>query len=895
MHIVLSPINLFREPILSTSVIDKNFKDLNEIISFCESNPLILKTLKDSNPAIIDAINKYKNGETTKRKKIRNLTISLQNYLLRMGTRTTPFRYMTKIGLVNSSGKTLTKKIFDKSKYIARDNCEINISNKSKIKLKITSLFLKRQDNLFIENTSENKNSMIIKDTLLLQFLRSNLKNWEMYSKIYQKVKVEFQIISEDKFIAYLNKLIQIGFICCSEAANYEEEPTCAAENLEIAGKGITDNVKVAIDFLTYFLDTKQEYKGWAKLKNYFSENYLFERVPLTKVIYTDEFNGWDNDEIEYHKGKNYTLLEDFITSQIMQNKTKIDIPEELFKGTEREFHHNMSGDLLVSIMANKLILDSGIGSSSEGKIIGRFIQIYPTEERKKVINFLNDSLSDNEISAEVRYLFKDHKFAAISNNINPYKYEINLNSIKDDSKYELAVDSLSVGLDDKGIYLWSEDLHKKVIPRFTNSVNGLAVNKKMYRFLFLLSKERYESFKPVIPEYLENRIWSPRLEYKGIIIRREQWKLDSKFNLEQEHDFKKAINNWRSRYNVPKIVGVSFGEAPTVFDLDNDLHLQTLKKIIHKNDDDQINFVEIPEITERHNANIIQGVFSFYVDSMKNSNLDQYTLSEYREDLDELTYSNGFLSFILYPSLFLKNPIEVIYEVLQKAKIDKHYFFIQYNDNNKPSLRLRVWKANDKLLTNILNVLDQLLKQQIIDDFELVNFRPEYSRYGGKALFSDVLQVFEVDSRLALMTINMSETDNKLFAILSAISVLEKANIDFEYLAAFILTKKQIISKHSSIASQLNNFKKETHYCNRQNIDHYSKAILKYVDKVRKKYADCKPKYYSVLASLLHMHFNRFLKPTEKEENQVNLEMLEYEKIKTDKEKYDQVRKRNQ
>ena len=42
-------------------------------------------------------------------------------------------------------------------------------------------------------------------------------------------------------------------------------------------------------------------------------------------------------------------------------------------------------------------------------------------------------------------------------------------------------------------------------------------------------------------------------------------------------------------------------------------------------------------------------------------------------------------------------------------------------------------------------------------------------------------------------------------------------------------------------------------------------------------------------------MHFNRFLKPTEKEENQVNLEMLEYEKIKTDKEKYDQVRKRNQ
>lgn len=48
------------------------------------------------------------------------------------------------------------------------------------------------------------------------------------------------------------------------------------------------------------------------------------------------------------------------------------------------------------------------------------------------MLSFLRKSASENEIIAEVRYLFKNPKFASISNNINPYKYEINLNSTKD-------------------------------------------------------------------------------------------------------------------------------------------------------------------------------------------------------------------------------------------------------------------------------------------------------------------------------------------------------------------------------------------------------------------------------------------------------------------------------
>lgn len=86
----------------------------------------------------------------------------------------------------------------------------------------------------------------------------------------------------------------------------------------------------------------------------------------------------------------------------------------------------------------------------------------------------------------------------------------------------------------------------------------------------------------------------------------------------------------------------------------------------------------------------------------------------------------------------------------------------------------------------------------------------------------------------------------------------------------------------------------KKSYIFNDQNIDNYVDPILKYLEKVKEKYNNCKPKYYGVVISLLHMHFNRFLKPTKKEEYQLNLNILEYAKVKSDRKKYDQNRTRN-
>lgn len=50
--------------------------------------------------------------------------------------------------------------------------------------------------------------------------------------------------------------------------------------------------------------------------------------------------------------------------------------------------------------------------------------------------------------------------------------------------------------------------------------------------------------------------------------------------------------------------------------------------------------------------------------------------------------------------------------------------------------------------------------------------------------------------------------------------------------------------------------------------------------------------KYYSILLSFIHMHVNRYLAPSKKEERNVYLSILEYYRIKEDAKKYGKFRK---
>lgn len=658
-------------------------------------------------------------------------------------------------------------------------------------------------------------------------------------------------------------------------------EPVVWKKNIEISPNNY-NQVKKIIEFLTLLTDTSQKYIGLKRLENYFSENHLFERIPLKYIIYNDEFNFWNNDKISFKKGNNYKILEDFIDIEISKGNKKINIPKEIIKIFKKyKADKYFSGDLLVSAGPNnEMIVDPGIGSSRCGKLIGRFLSLYPNIT--DVTHFLTSSLNDsNAVIAEVRYIFEDEKFNEISNNPNVYEYAINLNTDNDESKINLSIDTLSVGLDNRGLYLWSEKLNKEVIPQFTNAVNGIAVNNRIYKFLYMLSRSRYEDFKPVIPDYFENRTWYPRIEYDGIIICREKWRLDKQFSIESKNNWENAFERWKNRVKIPSIIGVSLGEAPIIYDLENPLHLKLLKKLSNKKGESQISFVEVPEITNWKEKSISQDIYSFFSSNQVHTEINK-DLYQYRTDISKNLVNNKMISIVIYPSLYMINPLIVIRNLLAKMVDDNYnFFFIQYVDEQKRSLRIRFWNYSNNFLNRIIKKLNKEVNSKEIYGYKINNFMPEYSRYSGKELFETSLKVFQLDSKVALKIADMEKEDQELAAIYTAIAMLKKMEVEYDALLTALNISSKEINKHSLVSTKLDNFKKKYgNFCSEfdKKVDYYEFQKYKGLEK---------NKYYSVAVSFLHMHFNRFLGPSRDEEEKLNINILEYMKMKLDKEKY--------
>lgn len=818
VKVCVFPFVFVRQPILSTDVLFQKFNSIDELIEFYLNNDTILKALKDANSNVVDEMYRYKKGEITKKKRVRNLFLTMENYFIRMGTRTTPFRLLTQEYMASfDKDKHVHDYLTSNNTYMVGPCAIIDEKNKGRIKLRASSIYVKKLKNIYLERQDNKEKTVIINNSDFLEFVLNSLHDWKLYVTLWNTVKKEFPQISESNFIKYVNRLIMLGLLCSSHPSKYLKESLNFSVNSSKLPKNLEENVKKVINFLSYFIDSKQEYLGWSRLENYFRENYEFERIPLSQVVYDDEFIFWKNTKENYKRGENYKLLQEYIDLKLKNGHENIDISQSLISRLKNtNSNYALSGDLLLSYSGsqNKIVIDSGIGSSRSGKIVGRFVNLFSKTMRQKFTEFSQNSLSvDNSIKAEVRYLFSDTKFAAINNNFTSYKYEINLNAPLDESKTELPISSLSVGVDQNGLYLWSEQLNKKVIPQFSNAINGLGVESEMYRFLYLISRNRYEKFKPLLPYYLENKNWSLRLTYEDMIIKREEWRLDSVFLSEYKEDFNKALKDWQNRYNVPSIVGLSQGEAPIIYNLDNPLHLKLLKRFIMKKDLKQVSFVEVPEITEWHESKISQLSFSFYVPYECNDNNENSVfLTQKRIKTDKVSLLQGLISINIFPSSYLKDSLSVVQKLIQN--LNCKYFFINYLDNQRKSIRLRVWPINAGLLKKIFIRLDNLSAQKMIYDYQVVNYLPEYSRYGGQSFYNQMLTAFYQDSKNALCTEGMNNSDKCLATIDSIVQILDFVTIKSKTWQQIQGFDDKLIDKHSSIIEKLERFNSKYAWC---------------------------------------------------------------------------------
>lgn len=898
MMIKIATHTLFRKCILSPEIVNRRFSNLDELLNYCDTHPKIKNYLKNVQPKLLQYAEKEHSS-----KKRRHYFLTLSNYLIRMATRPTPYKLLSIISekqypsVEKNTFKSLQLKIRcipHVTSYYKDTSSEIRPN--SIIKLSNQLVYYKS----YFQAITDAQKIVQIDRTPLLDELIGNTKNWIKVETLFKKIALKFNSIEIEEFLTYLNKLHTYSVIRnINDVATIKTDTSVLVENYTKSFYSSDNSIKLMVDLLIKLADSTLQRKGWNKLKQYLLENYSFELLPLKKIVYDPQFSFWKDDTTKIELGANYKILRDFIDAGIKENKHVINLDSNLVDSLAMP-KGSFSGDLIIESGYKSngepyQILSEGISSPRIGKIVGRFLDIYTKAGRKENLSMMNYVFNSlDAIPAEVKIF--DNNVEAIINNYTVSSFEINVNT-KSNGTDEFKLDDLFVGVDERGIFLWSKSMQREVMPTFTNSINPNKVKNDIFSFLATLTHERYETFNPLLPSFVEDRTWFPRVSFKNIIISREKWRFDSTFLKRYKEDFYKEFMGWKLRNNVPNIVGLTVGESPTVYNLNNANHVDLIRKFINKVNPSKIAFVEMPEVSAWKTSKISQECIPFYVvqNDLHSENKLQFIKENYyfRSDLDTLSFKDGWLSLKILFSPNSLAPLEVMNKlgrIMASERIS--YFFVQYKDNNFNSLRIRFPNLDDKILVKtfytMASFFDKLKSKGKIFDYYFDNFRPEYGRYGGLTLYPYILDFFIHDSYFAEQFFALDKNDSKYISVLSCLMLIKPLKLTYDELQKLFQIGNNEISKHSLIVKNVTNVSsKYVEVLNSKKSHNLITAENKFISKAL---ATGYSKYQilNIIKSLFHMHINRILGPKIKNEREVYIQVIEYLKIEEMRKKYD-------
>lgn len=188
VKVCVFPFVFVRQPILSTDVLFQKFNSIDELIEFYLNNDTILKALKDANSNVVDEMYRYKKGEITKKKRVRNLFLTMENYFIRMGTRTTPFRLLTQEYMASfDTDKHVHDYLTSNNTYMVGPCAIIDEKNKGRIKLRASSIYVKKLKNIYLERQDNKEKTVIINNSDFLEFVLNSLHDWKKLSNLLCK------------------------------------------------------------------------------------------------------------------------------------------------------------------------------------------------------------------------------------------------------------------------------------------------------------------------------------------------------------------------------------------------------------------------------------------------------------------------------------------------------------------------------------------------------------------------------------------------------------------------------------------------------------------------------------------------------------------------------------
>ena len=424
-------------------------------------------------------------------------------------------------------------------------------------------------------------------------------------------------------------------------------------------------------------------------------------------------------------------------------------------------------------------------GSDMIGKSIGRFASYFPDSyialdsqlDNVELIEFPSDSKNLNVMSTQHAHSKKL------------------LLSYDDNYKTSIALDSLVVGVVkiEHRYKLYFRDLRTSSIVNFvtTSMLNhkSIGVFSDLARFLLTVSLEWQDNPFSVfrIIENFDFLPYIPKIKYGNIILSEEKWILS-----DIDNNNLSSINQWKKDFDVPRLLYFHKDDERLLIDLENDLDIQWLLK----QNVDKLYFTRF-EKSDDKNCEFIFG-FENYQNSinhyfMQEKSVRRFTNNFYKNYVK--TFSSDWIYFRLYginSSILpeLREKLLLFTDELLAEKLISDFHFVNYNDRDNGSLRLR-FKINnndnfEELRFRITHWIDFLLECSFCNDVSFNLYEREIERYGGDSFITVCERMFSIDSYLTL----------KLFSkkVLNAKDLLSVLHSTFLYIRLLGITLEQLL-----------------------------------------------------------------------------------------------------
>lgn len=502
----------------------------------------------------------------------------------------------------------------------------------------------------------------------------------------------------------------------------------------------------------------------------------------------------------------------------------------------------------------------SMIFTQAAGKSGARVADLLGTDFAERVREYYDDQ---DEIRAEIVHVSPPKRGLNVLARPRIHAAEIQFNIHDESAPLRLSPTDLMVGLEGDRFFVFSKSLGRRVRPIETHQLApylGTSATK-------LLSKIAFDQHRMIAGfdwGPLASAPALPRLRYKRLILSLARWIADSAICAGSREQTRERVESWRRQWNVSRHVMLIGNETRLLLDLESDLGIDLL---LDQRDRaaDHLVFEEAfsPELFG-WNAETGKG-YAADIHVSQRGDRDESEKRVYRavsEATRRHSPGSSWLYAKLYPTTRGIEPLlakvgPLLVSSITSATADRAFFVRYADDNQHLRVRVRAHGRPEEATAAFLQHLRAFQAEGFIERYSLESYERELERYGGEEAMDAVEEIFTLDS-LAALHYPMSETtlpyERAEYALSSLVPMLAPfATAGQEALGRYVLQRKLT-------ADQWNVIKKVQRGIETSSAGGFvfSREPFERLDALSAADRLTAP-LSSIVASLIHMHLNRF------------------------------------